>query len=135
MTLPARPPVAAPVPIRMSPVLPSLLDPVLKYNDPLMPAAPAFKLRITTAPLDDPVPSPDDTRTAPPVFTVLRPAFTSTAPPEPQVPLPTLTTTAPARPAVATPEPKKTAPLLPAFAVPVLKNSAPLTPAAPPSAD
>jgi hypothetical protein len=80
----------------MSPVLPSLLDPVLKYNDPLAPDVPAFKLRTTTSPLVVAVPSPDDTRTAPPVFTVLRPAFTSTWPPEPLVPLPTLTTMAPA---------------------------------------
>ena len=86
-TAPERPPVAAPVPIKMLPVLPPLLDPVLKYNDPLTPAVPAFKLRITTAPLDVAVPSPDDTRTAPPVFAVLRPAFTSTSPPALLVPL------------------------------------------------
>ena len=92
--------------MKMFPELPSLLVPVLKNSDPLTPAAPEFKLRITTAPLDVEVPSPDEMRTAPPVLTVLRPAFTSTSPPMPLVPLPTLTTTAPARPAVATPEPR-----------------------------
>jgi hypothetical protein len=92
--------------MKMLPALSSLLEPVLKNNDPLAPLVPEFKLRITTMPLDVDVPSPDEMRTDPPVLTVLRPAFTSTSPPMPLVPLPTLTTTAPARPAVATPEPR-----------------------------
>jgi hypothetical protein len=107
--------------MNMLPVLPLLLDPVLKYNEPLTPSFPAFKLRTMMAPLDVAVPSPDTMCTAPPVTPVLRPALTSTSPPMPLVPLPTLTTMAPARPTVATPEPKYTAPLLALLEVPVLK--------------
>jgi len=62
----------------MLPVFPLLLVPVLKKSAPLTPASPAFELRITTAPLLDAVPSPDEMRTAPPVSTVLRPALMCT---------------------------------------------------------
>jgi len=123
------------VPTATLPVFPELLDPELKYNDPLAPFVPAFKLRITTTPLVDAVPSPDEMRMTPPVNNVLRPEDTYTSPPTPLVPLPTLTTIAPLRPAVDVPEPKKTAPELPLVAVPVLKYSAPLAPLVPPFAD
>jgi hypothetical protein len=117
------------------PVFPLLLVPVLKKSAPLTPVSPEFKLRITTAPLDEAVPSPDMMRTAPPVRTVLRPPLIWTWPPVPLVPLPTLTTMAPARPNVATPVPRYMAPLLLDWAVPVLKKSAPLAPFAPPFVD
>jgi hypothetical protein len=120
-TDPERPPVAVPEPIMMLPLFPRLLDPVLKYSDPVAPLAPEFRLRMTTAPLVEAVPSPDEMRTAPPVTAVLRPAFTKTSPPTPLVPLPTLTAIAPLRPAVAAPEPTKTAPEFPVTEVPVLK--------------
>ena len=105
----------------MLPLLPLLVDPELKNSDPLNPFVPAFSLRITTVPLLEAVPSPDEIRTTPPVCTMLRPACTYKSPPTPLVPAPTLTTMAPARPAVVAPEPRKTAPLLPALAVPELK--------------
>jgi len=79
---------------------------------------------MTTAPLVEEVPSPEDMRKEPPVALAideLRPALMKTLPPLPLVPLPTLTTMAPARPAVAVPEPKYTAPLLPVTELPVLK--------------
>jgi len=64
----------------MLPLLPEMLDPELKYNAPLEPLVPAFKLRITMLPLVEDVPSPDEMRTDPPVLPVeallLRPAFT-----------------------------------------------------------
>ena len=44
----------------MLPVLPLLLVPVLKKRAPLTPLAPAFRLRITTAPLLDTEPGYDD---------------------------------------------------------------------------
>jgi len=106
VTDPPRPLTATPVPMAMLPVLPELLDPELKYNDPLAPVVPAFKLRIMTTPLVDAVPSPDEMRMVPPVTAVLRPEDTYTSPPTPLVPLPTLTTIAPLRPAVETPEPR-----------------------------
>lgn len=62
---------AVPVPIIMLPVFPELLDPELKKSEPLAPFVPAFKLRITTFPLVDAVPSPDEIRAAPPVAAVL----------------------------------------------------------------
>jgi hypothetical protein len=73
ITAPPRPAVDAPEPIQIEPLFPLLLVPVLKKSAPLTPFSPVFKLRITTAPLDEAVPSPDMMRTAPPVKTVLRP--------------------------------------------------------------
>ena len=90
----------------MLPLLPELEDPELKYSDPLTPLEPAFRLRITTMPLLEAVPSPDEIRTTPPVCTMLRPALTYRSPPTPLVPAPTLTTMEPARPAVVAPEPR-----------------------------
>ncbi|MEC8422185.1 MAG: hypothetical protein VX000_00335, partial [Myxococcota bacterium] len=83
----------APLPTCTSPLLPALDDPVLNRSEPLTPDSPAFALRIITLPLDDAVPSPDDTHMTPPVCTVLRPAPTSTWPPAPLVPDPTVTNT------------------------------------------
>jgi hypothetical protein len=50
-----------------APLLPPLLEPVLKNNEPLTPNLPAFKLRMIRLPLVVAVPSPDEMRTTPPV--------------------------------------------------------------------
>jgi hypothetical protein len=100
------PEVDAPEPMPILPLFPLLVDPELKYSDPLTPLEPEFRLRITTVPLLEAVPSPDEMRTTPPVCTMLRPALTYKSPPTPLVPAPTLTTMAPARPAVVAPVPR-----------------------------
>jgi hypothetical protein len=66
--------VAEPEPTKIAPLLPLLALPELKTSMPLLPASPAFVLRIVTMPLVVAVPSPLPKLTAPPVLTVLRPA-------------------------------------------------------------
>ena len=56
LTDPALPPVAAPEPIEIVPVLPELDVPELNTSTPLTPFAPALALRIVMAPLVDDVP-------------------------------------------------------------------------------
>jgi len=75
-TIPPRPAVATPLPMTTPPLFPELEDPELKYNAPLTPAAPLFRLRMITSPLVVAVPSPEDSRILPPVCTVLLPAAT-----------------------------------------------------------
>ena len=72
-TAPPRPAVAAPVPTMTPPLLPDDVVPELNASEPLAPDSPAFMLRMSTAPLDVAVPSPDDRLSSPPVCTVLRP--------------------------------------------------------------
>ncbi|MEC8428447.1 MAG: hypothetical protein VXZ35_08475, partial [Pseudomonadota bacterium] len=131
LTIPPRPPVAAPEPRYRAPLFPLLADPELNTSRPLTPFVPAFALRIEITPLLVAVPSPLSKLSAPPVFTLLRPDSTLTPPPDPLVPLPTLMLTMPPRPPVATPDPRYSAPLLPVTADPELNTSRPLTPASP----
>ena len=65
--LPARPAVAIPEPSSRCPLFPAEEDPEENTSRPEEPDAPALALRISTAPLVDAVPSPEDIKTAPPV--------------------------------------------------------------------
>jgi hypothetical protein len=49
---PALPPVAAPVPIEIEPLVPELDVPELKTSTPLTPLSPLFAVRIVIAPLE-----------------------------------------------------------------------------------
>ena len=115
-------------PTAIAPLLEPTAVPELNCNLPLLPATPAFELKITIDPLLLAVPSPLAIFATPPVCTELRPAHIRISPELPLVPLPTLTTRPPARPAVADPEPMKMSPELPESEVPELKISAPLEP-------
>ena len=64
---PPLPPVAAPDPIEIEPLLPELDVPELNTSTPLTPVAPALALRIVIAPLLLVMPAPPTTPTAPPV--------------------------------------------------------------------
>jgi hypothetical protein len=70
---PDLPEVEAPEPMPILPLFPLLVDPELKNRNPLTPLAPAFRLRMATAPLLVDVPSPLAKLSNPPVWTVLRP--------------------------------------------------------------
>jgi hypothetical protein len=129
--IPPRPDVEAPDPNINDPLFPLLAEPLLKISNPEMPLAPAFRDRIDTAPLLDPVPSPLAIIMRPPVFTVLRPEYSSSDPPTPLVPLPTVMKKFPPLPALAKPEPKTILPLLPLLELPELKTRFPLTPVEP----
>jgi hypothetical protein len=64
------------VPNQIWPVLPLLLEPVLKISTPEVPLTPALAVRMMAMPLVVAVPSPAVTLKTPPVFTKLRPAAT-----------------------------------------------------------
>ncbi len=115
----------------MKPLFPLLEEPELNTSDPLLPATPAFMLRMVTVPLLEAVPSPLDKLRTPPDAAVLRPESTCTLPPTPQVPLPTVTRIMPPRPSVTAPDPSTTAPLFPLLEDPELNTSDPLPPAIP----
>ena len=66
-TMPARPAVAAPVPISIAPLLPDTAVPLLKTSMPLTPLVPELMERMAMAPLEVAVPSPLARCTAPPV--------------------------------------------------------------------
>jgi hypothetical protein len=65
----------------MLPVVPLPEVPELNTNDPLMPFAPAFTVRITTLPLVLNVPKPAIMDTVPPVAPLPLPAVISIDPP------------------------------------------------------
>ena len=129
--VPPAPPVLAPVPSKILPLLPSFDTPELKTNRPLAPAAPAFILTIETDPLLVAVPSPPTMFISPPVRVAPVPAENLRSPPAPLVPLPTLTRIAPDAPPVDDPVPQMQAPLFPVRAVPELNIIQPLQPATP----
>ena len=81
MNQPPLPADAAPEPIEIEPDTPLLDTPELKDNTPLVPAPPAFAVRIAILPLLLSVPSPLVSDIDPPVDEALSPAVTVTPPP------------------------------------------------------
>jgi hypothetical protein len=113
--LPARPPLASLVWTTSTPVDPDTVVPLARCTAPDIPTAIALALRIVTAPLDDTVPDPLTTLTAPPTFPddVVSPARTATSPPSPLFVVPTLTLIDPASPLTADPVNNSKSPTLP----------------------
>jgi len=99
----------------MLPESPTRVVPELRISEPDAPTDTAFALRIVTAPLDDTVPDPLTTLTAPPTFPddVVSPARIATSPPSPLFVVPTLTLIDPASPFTATPVNSNKSPTLP----------------------
>jgi hypothetical protein len=145
-TAPVLPDNVVPDPIYNAPLLPELDVPVLSTKIPLTPAAPAFDVWSSNAPLLAAVPKPLVMDTRPPVADDDVPADRMTSPPEPLLPDPTSRETEPPRPTLDVPvpmiidpllpdkdkpDPIKIEPLTPTLAAPVLSTTIPLTPEVP----
>ena len=113
------------------PEFPFIDVPVLKINRPLAPDSPALLPTNAIAPLLVMVPSPDETRTLPPLATVLRPEASIADPPCPLVPLPIERQPQPPHPTTLGPEPMAIIPEFPDMLLPELKKSKPLSPLIP----
>ena len=107
----------------------------MSESDPVLPAEPAFAVRMLNAPLEAARPNPVITEMAPPVTFVLSPAFIAIRPPALDFPLPTITLMLPPTPSVADPLRKEMFPLLPFEVVPEVKDREPDTPSDPESDD
>jgi len=130
---PPFPLVAEPVATLIKPLVPELVVPLEKINDPEIPVVPALTVCNTTEPLLVDVPTPVLILIEPPVSGVLVPADDIISPPAVVAPVPIDKIMSPAFPPAAFPVEIFAKPEAPELVVPVEKERPPLTPSVPAS--